>query len=63
MVFKGCARCNGDLYIEEDVGSRDLVCLKCGSRGPLVSTPNEEDSEGEGKLLRWLQAQPTEIAA
>ena len=63
MAFKACARCNGDLYIEEGVGSRDLVCLQCGSRGPLVSTPNEEDSEGESNLLRWLQTHPTEIAA
>ena len=60
MVFKGCARCNGDLYIEEEVGSRDLVCLQCGSRVPLVSTDNAED---EGNLLRWLQAHPTTIAA
>ena len=59
MVFKGCARCNGDLYIEEEVGSRDLVCLQCGSRVPLVSTPNAEDED----LLRWLQAHPTTIAA
>ena len=60
MVFKGCARCSGDLYIEEEVGSRDLVCLQCGSWVPLVSTPNAED---EGNLLRWLQAHPTTIAA
>ena len=63
MVFKGCARCSGDLYIEEEVGSRDLVCLQCGSRVPLVSTPNAEDSEDEGNMLRWLQAHPTTIAA
>ena len=63
MVFKGCARCSGDLYIEEEVGSRDLVCLQCGSRVPLVTTDNAENSEGERNPLRWLQAHPTTIAA
>ena len=32
MVFKGCDRCRGDLYYEEDIGQTDLVCLQCGSR-------------------------------
>jgi DNA-directed RNA polymerase subunit RPC12/RpoP len=34
MVFKGCQRCNGDLWAEEDIISRlqDLVCLQCGHR-------------------------------
>ena len=32
IVFKGCARCAGDLYVEKDVGSTDLVCLQCGFR-------------------------------
>jgi DNA-directed RNA polymerase subunit M/transcription elongation factor TFIIS len=32
MVFKGCARCKGDMYREEDIGQTDLVCLQCGYR-------------------------------
>ncbi len=32
MVFKGCDRCRGDLYHEEDIGQTDLVCLQCGYR-------------------------------
>jgi DNA-directed RNA polymerase subunit M/transcription elongation factor TFIIS len=32
MVFKGCDRCRGDLYREEDIGQTDLVCLQCGYR-------------------------------
>jgi DNA-directed RNA polymerase subunit RPC12/RpoP len=32
MVFKGCARCGGDMYREEDIGQTDLVCLQCGYR-------------------------------
>ena len=34
MVFKGCERCRGDLYREEDIGQTDLVCLQCGYRRP-----------------------------
>lgn len=37
MLFKKCPRCQGDLYLEEDAGSRDLVCLQCGSRQSLSS--------------------------
>jgi hypothetical protein len=48
MVFKGCQRCRGDLWVEEDLASRleDLVCLQCGhrqaARGPLTE-PNSEE--------------------
>jgi DNA-directed RNA polymerase subunit RPC12/RpoP len=35
MEFKGCTRCQGDLYREEDVGQTDLVCLQCGFRLPV----------------------------
>jgi hypothetical protein len=33
-VLKGCRRCSGDLWAEEDVLLRveDLVCLQCGHR-------------------------------
>jgi len=40
MVFKGCARCRGDLYREEDVGETDLVCLQCGYRRPADNQPS-----------------------
>lgn len=32
MVYKGCERCSGDLFIEEEGRFRDLVCLQCGFR-------------------------------
>ena len=34
MVFKGCQRCSGDLWVEEDIVTRveDLVCVQCGYR-------------------------------
>ena len=33
--FKTCARCRGDLFLEEDGGLMELVCLQCGSREPI----------------------------
>jgi DNA-directed RNA polymerase subunit M/transcription elongation factor TFIIS len=41
MVFKGCARCKGDMYREEDIGQTDLVCLQCGHRFPADRTSIE----------------------
>lgn len=47
MVFKGCQRCSGDLWAEEDIVSRlqDLVCLQCGHRQTaevVLAGPNTE---------------------
>ena len=32
MLLKGCARCGGDLFDEEELGQVDMVCLQCGRR-------------------------------
>ena len=34
MAFKGCERCSGDLWVEEDKvsGLEALVCVQCGHR-------------------------------
>ncbi len=32
FVFKGCARCGGDLFREDGSPESDLVCLQCGRR-------------------------------
>jgi hypothetical protein len=32
MVFRGCVKCQGDLYVERNIDGADLVCLQCGSR-------------------------------
>jgi hypothetical protein len=32
MIYKGCERCSGDLFVEEEGRFRDLVCLQCGWR-------------------------------
>jgi hypothetical protein len=34
MMFKGCPRCGGNMYLEEEGRFRDLVCLQCGHRPP-----------------------------
>ena len=66
MVFKGCQRCKGDLWVEEDIGSRseDWVCLQCGSRQAIqlaLAGPNTED---ETSATRWLMSQrPSRVAA
>jgi len=33
--FKTCARCRGDMYVEEDIDVLDVVCLQCGNRQSL----------------------------
>jgi hypothetical protein len=32
IVFRGCAKCQGDLYVEKNIDDADLVCLQCGFR-------------------------------
>ncbi len=33
VLFKNrCRHCGGDMYLEEDVGFTELVCLQCGHR-------------------------------
>jgi DNA-directed RNA polymerase subunit M/transcription elongation factor TFIIS len=42
MMFKGCSRCGGNMYLEEEGRHRDLVCLQCGHRPPDTSRILEE---------------------
>lgn len=37
LRLKSCGHCLGDLFEEEILGERDLVCLQCGNR---VSPPS-----------------------
>jgi hypothetical protein len=32
IVFRGCGKCEGDLYVERSLGDAELVCLQCGFR-------------------------------
>lgn len=38
MVFHGCSKCHGDLYVEPDFSDIDLVCLQCGYRKTVRSS-------------------------
>ena len=35
--MKGCPRCKGDLFLDQDASSRDVVCLQCGYRREISS--------------------------
>jgi DNA-directed RNA polymerase subunit RPC12/RpoP len=64
MEFKGCTRCQGDLYREEDVGQTDLVCLQCGFRLPveplsIIGTRFEQLRQ----TRKRTQTRPTRAAA
>jgi hypothetical protein len=32
LLLKSCDHCLGDMYLEEFLGDRELVCLQCGNR-------------------------------
>ena len=38
IVFRGCAKCQGDLYVEQNIGDADLVCLQCGYRRSVTTS-------------------------
>ncbi len=59
MVFKGCQRCSGDLWVEEDIVSRlqDLVCLQCGHRRAVQAALAGRSTEEHANATRWLMSQ------
>jgi hypothetical protein len=64
MEFKGCTRCNGDLYREVDIGQTDLVCLQCGFRLPEDPVPAISVRITRPRQARMRdQARPTRAAA
>ncbi|MGH2609666.1 MAG: hypothetical protein ACRDHF_11360 [Tepidiformaceae bacterium] len=42
MMVKGCSRCGGNMYLEEDGRFKELVCLQCGHRPPDSANILEE---------------------
>ena len=56
MVFRACNRCVGDMYVEDDLGGTDLVCLQCGNRIPQDAQPRLALRD-DGSLIRWLHSQ------
>ena len=63
MVFKGCPRCGGDVYNEEEFGQVDLVCLQCGARRTMEIDFIEE-ARRERARARWARdTRPVEAVA
>jgi primosomal protein N' len=50
LQFGGCPRCRGDLFLDDQDGLQDLVCLQCGYRRPLPA------KAGVGRTAAGLQA-------
>jgi DNA-directed RNA polymerase subunit RPC12/RpoP len=50
MVFRGCSKCQGDVYVERNIDGADLVCLQCGSRRMIAASqvPANEPVSDEG---------------
>ncbi len=66
MVFKGCQRCGGNLWVEEDIVSRleELVCLQCGHRQAAQAALVGPNTEEHTNATRWLRSQrPSSVAA
>ena len=40
IIFKGCARCQGDVHLKEDEHGQFLDCLQCGA---ITYVPTEID--------------------
>jgi hypothetical protein len=60
MVYKGCQRCGGDLFEEDFLDSRDLVCLQCGDRQAVTLSSGREN---DIRITRWLvSARPSRAA-
>jgi DNA-directed RNA polymerase subunit M/transcription elongation factor TFIIS len=55
---KGCPRCRGDLFIDEDVGSNYIKCLQCGYEkelaGRSLSSSNREFKKPKLKAITVL---------
>ena len=54
IVFRGCGKCQGDLFVEHNIGDADLVCLQCGYRrtintSRLVRAAEERELEPVGR--------------
>jgi hypothetical protein len=56
MVSKGCQRCNGDLWAEEDIVLclQDLVCLQCGHRQAIEVALAGPTTERHTNAPLWL---------
>lgn len=57
MILKGCSRCGGDMFPEDDDHQPGLACLQCGHRVTqrVGSKPASATSVLESRAeRRWL---------
>ena len=52
--FKGCRKCSGDLYMEDDIYGTYVSCLQCGA----IAADFGEEAPSEG----FIEALDTTIA-
>jgi len=58
--FKGCPRCNGDVFLERDIGGWYERCLQCGHNQDLESVIEvKEQASGRDKELALAGSQKT----
>ena len=60
IVFKGCARCAGDLFVEKDLGNTDLVCLQCGYRKSIRSWIDEAP-RASGNQIKKMELEAVSV--
>lgn len=60
MLLKGCPRCGGDMFVEQDLGSSDLVCLQCSHRQAMSPELLSSYQERKRRYARWLEEQRSE---
>jgi DNA-directed RNA polymerase subunit M/transcription elongation factor TFIIS len=41
IVFRGCGKCQGDMFVERNLDEADLVCLQCGYRRTIATSQLE----------------------
>jgi DNA-directed RNA polymerase subunit M/transcription elongation factor TFIIS len=55
IVFRGCVKCEGDLYVEQGIGDTDLVCLQCGYRRGVSAAELEREEREAAERERQLE--------
>ena len=56
IKFKVCPRCQGDLYLKEDIFGRYLSCLQCGYLRDVVAIKPRADSEPDVRIEEEYEA-------
>ena len=56
IQFKVCPRCQGDLYLKEDIFGRYLSCLQCGYLRDVVAINSRTVSEPHPRIEEEYEA-------